>query len=173
MQLLAWQVYTTWHELSESLRPHRCLHLTSGIGLSLNSNSPVSDDDDEDVLSLELPDLSGRRGLAVGRCRCRMSLASPTTRCVWYQVPGTPCISSHNDVSECFVGSSLRMDLAPLQHSWSQRCARRFASDLPNQIPFSHAVSPLWSLFPDDNPRCSGATIMNKTVSTNGTSSCV
>ena len=49
------------------------------------------DDNDEDELSLELPDLSsvgfswpgGKAGV-----RCQVFLASPTTRCVWHQVQG-------------------------------------------------------------------------------------
>ena len=49
----------------------------------------------------------------------------------------------------------------------------RFVSDLPNQIALSRAVYPLWSLFPDDNRRCSSARILNKMVSASGTLSCV
>ena len=37
-----------------------------------------------------------------------MSLASPTTRCVWYQAPGHS-LSSNNEVSERFAGASLRI----------------------------------------------------------------
>ena len=42
-----------------------------------------------------------------------------------------------------------------------------FVSDLLHQILLSHAV------FPDDNPRCSGAKILNKMVSASGTVSCM
>ena len=45
-----------------------------------------------------------------------------------------------------------------LRHFLSPQCARGFVSDLPDQIPLSHAMSS-WSLFPDDNPRCTGAKI--------------
>ena len=41
-------------------------------------------------------------------------------------------------------------------------------SDLPNQISLLHAVVPLWGLFPDVNPRCSGAKILNRIVSASG-----
>ena len=85
----------------------------------------------------------------------------------------TPCFSSNNQVSERFVGSSLRIDLAPIVPFLVPAMCSGSVSDLPNQILFSHAVFPLWSLLPDDNPRCSGAMILYKTVSANGTSSCV
>ena len=86
---------------------------------------------------------------------------------------GTPCISSNNDVSELLVGSSLRIILAPVAPLLVPTMCSVFVSALPNQIPSSRAASPLWSLFPDDNPRCSGAKILNKTVSASGTISCV
>ena len=43
-----------------------------------------------------------------------MFLASTTTQCVGTMSQSTPCISSNNDVSERFVGSSLRIVLAPI-----------------------------------------------------------
>ena len=43
-------------------------------------------------------------------------------------------------------------------------------NDVPER--FVRSSVPLWSLFPDDNPRCSGAQIFSKTVSANGTLSC-
>ena len=53
--------------------------------------APCGDDEDEDILSLELPDLSsvgfswpgGKAGV-----RCQVFLASPTTGCVWNRVLG-------------------------------------------------------------------------------------
>ena len=47
----------------------------------------------KDELSLELLDLSSVQfswtgGKAEGWCKCQVFLASPTKRCVWYQVPG-------------------------------------------------------------------------------------
>ena len=61
----------------------------------------------------------------------------------------------------------------PLRHFSSQTMCSGFVSDLPNQILLSYAVSPYGVSFLDDNPRCSGAKILNKTVSANGTISCV
>ena len=86
---------------------------------------------------------------------------------------GTPCISSNNEVSELFVGSSFRISLVPVAPFLVPTMCSVFVSASPNQIPSSHAASPLWSLFPDGNPRCYGAKILNKTVSANGTISCV
>ena len=82
---------------------------------------------------------------------------------------GTPCPSGDNDDSELFVGSSLQIVLTLLRHSLSQQCARSFVSDLPHRIPLSHSASPLWSLLPDDSPRCSDANSMNRMVSVSGT----
>ena len=65
-----------------------------------------------------------------------------------------------------------RLVSPPSRRFLSQRCARGL-SDLPNQIPLYHAVSSLWSLFLDDNPRCFAAKILNKMVSANGTISCM
>ena len=84
-----------------------------------------------------------------------------------------PCISSNNAVSERSVGSNLRMVLTSTVPFFVPTMCSGFVSDLPNQIPVSHAVSLLWTLFPDDNPRCSRAKILNKMVSANGTISCV
>ena len=102
------------------------------------------------------------------------SIALPTTRCVRYQVPGHSLYLGQHGASERFVGSSIRIVLAPVApFVCPNNVLWGCFFDLPNQIPLSHAVSPLWSLFPDDNPRCSGAKILNKTVSANGTISCV
>ena len=81
----------------------------------------------------------------------------------------SPCISSNNEVSERFVGSSLRIVLASITPFFVSHDVLGFVSELPNQILLSHAVSPFWSLFPDDNPRRSGAKILNRMVSTDGT----
>ena len=70
---------------------------------------------------------------------------------------GTPCFSSNNEVSERFVGSSLRIVLALLAPFFVPTMCSGGLS-LTYQIPLSHAMSS-WSLFPDDNPRCTGAKI--------------
>ena len=65
--LIGWRTVPPWQCVSRTgCSPHHCLLLTSGIGLSLSLNirgcgiplGACVDDDDEDVLSLELPDLS-------------------------------------------------------------------------------------------------------------------
>ena len=115
------------------------------------------DDNDEDELSLELPDLSsvgfswpgGKAGAAV-RCFLRLQRRGAFGT----RSKGTSCIPSKNEVSDAFVGSSLRIVLAPIAPFFVPAMCSGFVCDMPYQIPFSHAVSPLWSLFPDDNPRC-------------------
>ena len=60
----------------------------------------------------------------------------------------------------------------PLRHSLSQQCAR--GSSLTCQTRFlSPAQYLLGGVLPDDNSRCSGVEILNKTISANGTISCV
>ena len=103
-----------------------------------------------------------------------MSLARSTTRCIWYQIQRHAIsISSNKEVSERFVGSSLRIVLAPIAPYIVPAMCSGFVSDVTNQIPFSHGASHLWILFPDDNPRRSGVETLNKKVFANGTISCV
>ena len=103
-----------------------------------------ADDDDEDDLSLELLNLSsvgfswtgGKAGAGV-RCFLRL----PQRGAFGTSSQGTPCISSNNEVSDRFVGSSLRIVLAPIAPLFVPTMCSGFVSDSPNQIPFSHAVS--------------------------------
>ena len=105
--------------------------------------------------------LSGGKAVASVRCFLRL----PRRGALGTKSQGTPCISSNNEVPKRFVGSILRIVLASIAPFFVPTICSGVVSDLPNQIPLFHAVSLLWSLCPDDNPRCSGAKILNKNVS--------
>ena len=118
--------------------------------------------------------LSGFVDWWYGWCRCQVFLASPTTECVWYRSWGTSCISSKNEVSESFVGSSFGLFSLLLRHSLSQPCALGLSVTCPTR-----SLSPTQCLllygvsFPMTIHDCSGAKVLNKTGFANGTVSCI
>ena len=98
--------------------------------LRYSTRSLCVDDDDADELSLALLDLSsvgfscagGKAGAGV-RCLLRL----PRRGAFGTRSQGTPCISGNSGASERFVGSSLRIVLAPVAPfivPLSQQCAR-------------------------------------------------
>ena len=97
------------------------------------------------------------------------------------QVPGVSCVS-HDAVrlvpgpralpvyraAMKFLNVSLVAAFGLFSFQWHRSLFQQRARGSS----LSHAVSPSWSLFPDDSPRCSGAKILNKTASAHGTISC-
>ena len=81
------------------------------------------------------------RQVQVSSLRCFLRL--PRRGAFGTRSQDTPCISSNNEVSERFVGSTLRIHLAPPAPFFVQAMCSGFVSDLPYQIPLSLAVSSL------------------------------
>ena len=120
------------------------------------------DDDDEDELSLELIDLSPVWfSWAGGEAGARVSGVSCVSHDAVRLVPG-PRVPLVSRATVVFLNVSsvpvFGLFSPPLLHSLSQQCARGLSLTCLTRSLFSHAVFvPLWNLFTDDNPRCSGA----------------
>ena len=112
---------------------HRCLLLTYGSGLSLSSNIRVlrtstrSDDDDQLLLDLSSVGFSWTGGKAGAGVRCFLRL--PRRGAFGTRSHGTLCSSNNNEVSERFVGSSLRIVLAPIAPLFVPTMCSGFVSD--------------------------------------------
>ena len=99
-----------------------------------NSIRACVDDDDDEELSLELPDLSSvgfswTGGEAGAGVRCFLRLAQRGAFGTGFH--GTPCISSNHEVSERFVGSSVRIVLAHIAPFFVPTKCSRFVSQIP------------------------------------------
>ena len=170
-------MWTTWNELSESLPTTHYRQVQQEHSPSSFSAVDFWNRSELELEHSRVADLRPELALMLTKMCCRMNcfICCPSglrglveglvqvsdVSCVsrdGVRLVPDPCNSSNNEVSERFVGSSLRIVL----HHFC-----------PNDVPFSHAVSPLWSPLPDDNPRCSGAMILNETVSATGTISCL